>query len=74
MKRWILVEKSEQGATKVTSSLVITQREASDLVLKYVKGMAGLRVCSDEKIRFAKGSGEKISLGNRRHLEFRKWP
>jgi hypothetical protein len=74
VKRWVVVEKSEQGGTKVTSLLVITQAQASDLVLKHVKGLAGLRVCADEKISFAKATGGKISLGKRRHLKFREWP
>lgn len=74
MKRWILVEKARVPHAESTSSTVVTQREACELVRKNVKGCGGLLVCADEKIRFAKSSGSHIDLGNRRHLEFRKFP
>jgi hypothetical protein len=74
VKRWILVEKSRVPFAESTSSTAVTQREACELVRKNVKGCGGLLVCADEKIRYAKSSGGKIDLGNRRHLEFREWP
>lgn len=74
MKRWVQVTKSAQGATKVTGELVVTQREASDLIIKHVKGVAGIRVCADEKLQFAKHSGDRIQLTPNSYLQHKEWP